>query len=397
MKKIIIAAFLLVLANSLYGQGNVEEYIFKYGESKSAIISKGRMALLDNLLNNDENRVREVREYLINDVEDQNYIVLYPWEDWLILYYLKWYDELLEKLETFDADKLSESYRTKIRPVADALQYKLEENSVEYADEIEESIRTAELSDEEKDFLSMNFARLIVDPSNDIYVIDTLNDRADRFLAEYPGSRYENYVRKNIRYKMVPKNWGFGVEFFSGYGIFTGSLKDSYTDNVPIGAAFDITYKKFELYLRNYIGFNRTKEDKAYSAGVFEKRSPLRVFLPEASLGYAVFDNNRFKISPFAGVAATMISPTQVATEKTPELKELEVNAFTYAAGLNFDIKFGPRHTPAFSPKTNYGFVRIRYAYTNPRVAKKYNGLTGSMHYITIGFGMFSRGVKMDY
>ena len=122
------------------------------------------------------------------------------------------------------------------------------------------------------------------------------------------------------------------------------------------------------------------------------------VFLPEASIGYVTYNDNRFKVSPFAGIGAMDIGPTLNATEETPGLDEVELEfTTTYMVGINFDIKFGAKKTPAYSPKTSYGFMRIRYAYNIPRFDKKYVGMTGNMHYITIGFGGMARGLKREY
>jgi len=205
-------------------------------------------------------------------------------------------------------------------------------------------------------------------------------------------------VKTYIRYKLVPKNWGMTFEFFSGYGFYTGNLSKSYTNNIPIGVAFDICYKNFELYLRDYIGFNKTKKDIDYSLGTWEKGSNTMVFLPEASLGYVTYNDNRFKVSPFAGIGLMDISPPSNDTKDTPELKEVSLKfTATYIVGINFDIKFGPKRTPVNNPKTSYGFIRIRYAYNIPEFDKKFDGMSGNMHYITIGYGGMSRGLKREY
>jgi hypothetical protein len=63
-------------------------------------------------------------------------------------------------------------------------------------------------------------------------------------------------------------------------------------------------------------------------------------------------------------------------------------------AGVNIDIKFGPSRNPDWKAKSSYGFKRIRYAYNAPQYTRKYTGASGKMHYITIGFGGFARGVE---
>jgi hypothetical protein len=63
---------------------------------------------------------------------------------------------------------------------------------------------------------------------------------------------------------------------------------------------------------------------------------------------------------------------------------------------VSFDIKFGKRGY-LFRPKSNYGFLRVRYGYSIPNFSKKYNEISGGTHYITVGFGGFSRGLKREY
>jgi hypothetical protein len=104
---------------------------------------------------------------------------------------------------------------------------------------------------EMKDFIRLNFESLIIE--NESFQ-DTLNIQADSFLKTYPETKYKDFTKEHIKFKLVPKNWGMAFEFFSGYGIFTGTLNNNYTNNIPIGIAFDICYKRFELYLRDYIG-----------------------------------------------------------------------------------------------------------------------------------------------
>jgi len=132
--------------------------------------------------------------------------------------------------------------------------------------------------------------------------------------------------------------------------------------------------------------------------GTWEKGSRTEVFLPEASLGYVAYNDNRFKLSPFAGIGSMDISPPTKDTEETLELKDVSLGpTTTYVLGINFDIKFGPKNTSKYRPKTNYVFMRIRYAYCIPRFEKKYNEMSGNMHYITIGFGGVARGLKREY
>lgn len=392
-----ITLILLILSNCLYSQvDSIKSQILNYEDSKSAIISKGRKLLLDKFIEGDLMKVKDIKDYLIK-TEDDNYFAFYPAEYWFVLYWTKDYSELAKSIQSFDSAKVA-SYNTRIRPLNDMLYDKLKEKSFNNETQIKEQLQISDLDYETKQILSLNFDWLLLENRKNIYAQDSLNERADNFLKTNTQSRFEGFTKKYIKYKLVPKNWGMTFEFFSGYSIYTGNLSENYTNNVPVGVAFDICYKNYELYLRDYIGFNKTKKDFNYSLGTWEKGSRTMVFLPEASLGYVAYNDNRFKLSPFAGIGSMDISPTTKDKEETPELKEVSLEfTTTYIIGINFDIKFGPKHTTKYSPKTSYGFMRIRYGYSIPRFEKKYDGMTGNMHYITIGFGGMARGLKREY
>lgn len=397
IKRIKFTLCILLFANCLFSQNDsIKSQILQHEDSKSTIISKGRRLLLDKLIEGDLNKVREIKDYLVK-TEDDDYFAFYPSEYWLILYWTKDYNELKDDLQKYN-DKRINSLKKRIHPSSDLLYDKLKEKSILNEPQIKKQIQNAQLDAETREFLTLTLDQLLIENGNNRFAQDTINDRADQFLKAYDSGKYEEFTKKYIRYKLVPKNWGMVFEFFSGYSIYNGNLGKTYTNNVPVGVAFDVCYKKLELYLRDYIGFNKTKKDFSYSLGTWEKGSRTMVFLPEISLGYVICNNNRIKLSPFAGIGSMDISPPTNDTEKMPELKEVSlVFTTTYVGGVNLDIKFGPKHTPAFRPKTSYTFMRIRYGYCMPQFANKYEGMTGNMHYITVGFGGMGRGLKRQY
>jgi hypothetical protein len=397
MKQITFLVLVMTVLSVAGQEDQIEKQILQFDDSKSVLISRGRNYLLDRFIQDDLDKVKEIKDFLIEKAEDDNYTALYPVEHYLILYWTREYEELGRVIARLDSLQL-EKYNQRIRPPADMLFQKLQERTVEYAEVLEKRIQHAPIDSEKKSFLLLNFKYLISDIHVEPYLLDTLNTQSDMFIEEWPESVYNTFVRKFIRQRYVPKKWGMAFEFFSGYGIYTGALSESFTNNVPFGVAFDICYKNFELYLRDYIGFNSIKKDISYSSGIWDKGSKAMVFLPEASLGYVISNNNRFKVSPFAGIGAMDIAPPTDDTEKNPDLKEVSLEfTTTWMTGVNIDIKFGPSKVPDWKPKTNYGFMRIRYAYNAPQYSGKYSGASGKMHYITIGFGGFARGVERKF
>jgi hypothetical protein len=370
-----------------------------YDNSKSEVISKWRRVLLDKFMEGDLKAVREIKNHLVYEVENENYAVFYPAEYWLILYWTQEYNYLTNSVLNYDSLQIS-SFRQKIKPQQDYLAGELLRKTRESLQMNEFYIRLSGISAIDKDFLSMNLRYIVSGDDFAGITQDSLNTLADAFLKKYPKSDYENFIRKNIRFKYKPAKWGFGVEFFSGYGIFSNDIAKSFTNTIPVGVAFDIYFINFVLYLRDFIGFSQTRKDIAYDNGVWEKGSQVRVYLPEASLGYVVFNNRYLKIAPFAGIASMSIGPTEHDTKEEPDLKKANLTfTTTYAAGLNLDIKPGEwkKSKPKYRQNQDYWFVRVRYALTLPQFDWKYDDYNGVMNYITIGVGIFTRKNKRDY
>ncbi|MDR3001332.1 MAG: hypothetical protein LBU89_08725 [Fibromonadaceae bacterium] len=353
---------------------NIEDegYLTFRNIEKPEAIEKGRRLLLKYFLKNELNKVKEIKDSLKN-IEDKNHIAFYDVEYWLILYWTNEYEELLNDVKAWD------SIATK---KYDMLNWQLREKSSLNARNISEQIQTAAIDAEAKDFLWLNFNAITIG----FYGIsqDSLNILIDDFLKTYPETEYKDYVnyikqrpikQEYVKPKQVLSNWKKGVDFFIGYGIFTEELSNNYTNGVPLGYGFDICYKRLELYLRGYVGFHKTKEDFEYSTGVYEKGLAISVLLFESSLGFAVINNDYFKISPFFGVGSISTDvPSEPYTKKPKELEEISMETFTYITGFNLDVG------------TDI-FLRLRYGYVMPNFSKKYN-VSGNMHYITIGLGL---------
>jgi len=395
MKKLCIALGIL-MPMLVWSQDNgIESEILAYDEGKSTLISKGRQLLIDKFLEKDFEKVKETERYLTS-IEDEDYFALYPAERWLIQYWVKDYEILSQDLSAFNDEK-ADSYQEKIAPGRDLLYAKLIERSRQDADQLIKAIEEAAISEEEKTFLRLNFNNLIADYQKNPYIQDSINTETESFLEAYPQSQYNDYARQYIRLKYKPSSWGFAFEFFSGYGFFTKELHDYYKNPIPVGVAFDVCYNKFELYLRDYIGITKTAQSIDYSTGSYMEGSSLQAFLPEISLGYASYENNRLKVAPFVGIGSMSITPPSSSFNESPYLEEITLDfTTTYVFGFGCDFKLGTKNTPRYITHSNYAFIRLRYSYNLPQFDKKYENRTGAFHNITIGFGGIGRRLIRD-
>lgn len=397
MKHFYFAVFFALFPVLMLAQEDgVEQEIRNYQESKSQLISKGRRLLMDKFLEGDLEKVKEVKDYLLREVENEDYVALYPGEKWMIMYWTGEYERLQESILGFNQDSIA-NYQRKIFPEQDLLYPKLIERSWEELIMLEYNIDRSELDQQAKDFLLLHLNFMVSgEPLNQLSQ-EEVNTMADLYLKAHPGSPYETHIRNNIRYKFAPSKWGLAFEFFTGYGMFTGELSEMFNNQGVMGVSFDVEYQKFTLYLRNYISFGKTKQDQEKNGVVWTKGSQANTFLPEASIGYAVVDNDKLKLSPFAGIGGASISPVTVDVEENPELEDLEIGfSPAYTIGVNMNLKLGWNTSMlTFRPDKSYWFVRLRYGYTMPQFNDNplYNG---NIHQLTIGLGGMYRGMKRE-
>lgn len=399
MSKGILICLLIFLHLTLLGQDvNLQFEELFHSNSKSEIILKGRKLILKYFVASEVDQVRALKDYLINEVEDQEYAAFYPVEHWLILYWTEEYESLISAIINVDPLEI-ERFQRKIKPQFDLLFEDLQSTSRSSRSKLEASINRAALSESEKDFLLLHLMYISASDDYKETTQKTLNTHADEFIANNPGSEFEAYVRNYIRFNYIPAKWSFAAELFTGFGMFTNELRDHFGDMVPFGFGMDIGYKKFTLYLRDFIGRGQTKVDISYTNGIWEKGSEYSALLPEASLGYLVFENKLWKFAPFVGISSTEIGPVYFDLVDNPELENAKLEfTTTFTLGMNVDIKLGQSKVPMFAqnPKQRYWLIRMRYAFNIPQLDEKYDAYSGNLHYLAVGFGRFFRKNKRD-
>lgn len=225
---------------------------------------------------------------------------------------------------------------------------------------------------------------------------EEVNAMADIYLETHQESLYEEYIRNYIRYQYAPSDRSLGMDFSAGYGILTGELSQMYNNLGILGFGLDVEYKKFTLFLRANAGFAKTLQDRENNGVYWEKGSESSFFIPDASIGYAVLENDKLKLSPYVGIGGASIEPTTTDKEERPDLKELKVGfSPAYTVGLNVNIKLGWETAPYWTvvEDKSYWLIKLRYGYSMPQF-DNYPLHSGNVHHVTIGFGGMYRGMK---
>lgn len=390
---------LMLITILLNGQNTqLQNEILNNSVSKSEIITKSRRLLLDKFVEGDYEKVKSIKDYLKSEVENQDYLTLYPVEYWLILYWTQEYNDILKDIENVVPTN-DQSKSSQIMPQQDYLYTKLASNSRESYLLLNTSIRHSTLNNIDKDFLDMNLRNLIGEMNYETvpeFTQDTINALANKFLENYPESKYETFTKKYIRNQYKPSNFGLGLELFGGYGILTKELTNLYTNPYLFGIGFDLNYKKYVMYLRASLGGGENLNDVAYSTNVWEKEAQYDLTIPELSFGYSAIDNKRFKVTPFAGISSMTFGAGAKDLEKNPELEEVEKSTASYTFGLNTNIKLGNRETKNMYGivAPGYWYVCLRYSYNIANFESKYSNISGNFHSLTVSFGVLTKGIN---
>ena len=396
MRKGLLISSLLLFTLIGFAQSNaIRNDILNYKDTTVDFISKGRNYLTNKLIEGDVASVRAIKNELLL-AENDKYMALTPYEIRLLLYWLGDYDELFYFINSFDK-QTTDKLRLKIKPGQDVLLENLLESLRKNRTKIEKNISTHVENTENRDFLILNLRFMLGSKDYPDVTRESLNADADTFLIKHPDSHYAGYTREYIRYRMVSSNWGFGFEFFSGYGLTTHKLNDKFGGNIPIGVAFDIGYKKWTLYLRDYIGIGRTYQNINVNGTVWPDNTKANVIVPEASLGYNFPTKSRIQFAPFVGIGGVDFAPTSNQKGESYFSKVGNLGSFAYTVGLNLDIRLGKTSSVISYSEIGNWFLRIRYAYIMPQFGSSYAGFEGNMHYLTIGIAAFAHNVKRKY
>lgn len=177
--------------------------------------------------------------------------------------------------------------------------------------------------------------------------------------------------------------------------MFTAELGNSFADPFAFGVGLDLEYKELSLFTRiTALGGETTEEISNRQGMVWEKGKPANTFHGELSLGYALLDNEKFKISPFVGVGVSEINAPEDDLKENPDLEHLALGSdVAYSFGANMDFKLGWKTGEIVENDKTYWYLRIRYGYVMPQFS---GSIQGNMHIINIGLGGVIHGIKRE-
>lgn len=376
-RKLFLLGFLLSIM-TMPSFAQIEDEI---QQSKTEQVRKGREYLTEKFLDRDYEKVKEIKDYLLT-FETEEFKAFKPHELWHILLWTQEYEALETAFRQVDSAYVAEIDKAVV-PSRDQLGEQLYRRSIEDEHLLRFNLQEANLPAEDFDFLNL-YLDWDSKPLNKEHV-EECNELADQFLAKYPHSEYEWFVRHIIRRVFAPKNWGWGMGLDLCSGLSSGVLPKPY---VGFGLSIDVLYKKFDFMLGYDVVYGKTALDLPYTISsvphVYPKGSRSEPIVWYANLSYEVWEKKRMSLAPFIGVGGVLeVFPDDQVPGS--DLKKQQRVYWTGNVGACFDLKG--------DLLGDTGALRVKYqcGISMP------DGNLSTMHLISVGWTYKLRGKTRVY
>ena len=219
---------------------------------------------------------------------------------------------------------------------------------------------------------------------NDEEIIDQWKVNISEKLDFYVNNQFP-------RYKKV--NFGIGINAGIGSSFQTGSLKEHFGPSLSFVYGFDFAIKNSMLYLNGTLSGG--KVDKNYSGKTdWLEKQKYRLAIIDITYGYAIIDNAKFKLVPFAGLGITEFSDPDYDAEEN----DLRIVDYNIAFGINADYKIRQRLSTV--PNLFFGHRDMLETSIRTRlyIAKNdfYTDLNGYSINLSIGVSWFGKMLKLE-
>ena len=395
MKKILVIVFLYVGISTLFAQnGNVQTTV-----SKSEIIAKSRQRLIDLLIENKNDDIKTNYKYLVDSLENEYYVTLFPMEKWFVLYWLGDYQTLLKEISNTDTSALKK-IRSKVYPAADDLYKILYHKIITEKTEIGIKIKTSVISDEEKDFLLLLLETYTTESYGEKKNND-LNEKSELFLMKYKNDKYGDFIYDQFYKKYEPKGFGFGMELYPTVVILSGDINKLTNDLVGFGCGFEWYFGKFQLNTKGIISRGKLMQDLTFPSVVWRKNNFADIMCSDISLEYKIKFKEKFLFSPIIGIGTVSFYTSQSDVSNDPNLENIELSSTAGPIlGLDLSYLLFDNYVQFTKPRRGFSSVNIKYYYQFINFNSKFSNFNGSSHNFifgwSFGFGGASKIKKSE-
>ena len=377
---------------------SVEREILSYRDTEGELVTSSRRMLLDRVRSGDATKVSEILDFLHERIDATRRLALWPGEEFLLSFWGHRYRPLLNPARLDMLDTLS--FERFLLPPRDMLFSDLQEYTRSHRTAVRAGILAATLEPEEAAFLRIFLDDLILDRS-DTTGRRLLNEDADEFLAQYKGSRYAGFVRRQIRIVYRESAWGYGFDIGLGTGFVGGAMAQYFPDHLALTLGFDLGRRAFlgtldgVLYARFSLGASPKLKTPFVYGGTWQQDLKVDLIIPELTLGVVALDNSFLQVTPFGGISGILIGPSE-QERKDRNNDDVSLDMFSWTVGLNLDWKVSKGESVITSGTEHaYWFIRSRVSFNAP-FSPPESRFGGNIVTLTLSFGGFGRPVGRD-
>lgn len=341
--------FLFFFIFSLRANAQIVKEILSYVDSAELIVNNGRMFLKNRLSVQDNEKAKDIYQYLAYYTKDQKYAAFdYSEEIYLQILFGDW--------QALSA--LMKDYELRMNKQGDPGKQEilsfLHEKVAKASDSLLLESQQSALDRESKEVISL-LLHLINKGTPDYQYNKLLKD----YKKEHKKSAYNDFV---VGY-LPPLNGKSALSFSMGSGIlvFDNKLKESFSSNATVNLSMDINYKR--LFTSLYLNTSALKLKTPFT--MISNVDTISFYQNDAfyyldgglKAGYFLIRSDRFHVAPYLTLGGATLESDIYEYNQQQDAEFKVFNSFTFGPALHTEVKlFEYRHTDAMGVTRNKYF-----------------------------------------
>ena len=284
----------------------------------------------------DIEQVKVLRQVLKQQYDTTRFITLFQDEEVMISYLTADDAYVLKMIRSWYTPPRNVPYREPEPPEEDDGMFDLllgvaTLDSTQLLSAMDERIATAH----ERDLLKLYFRAMLSMHPNSGITEDQVANYGQTYLDAHSPSRFDVFVKKEIRRKYVPTAWGGTIGIGAGLGTFQGDLGNLLRFNVALLLNVDANYRNMVGGFRIQGGTGRIRRDFEYDNGLWERDLAVTPLYLGVYFGYKM-ELGPLRFTPYYDLGGTVIEVAE--NDRTVDNEDFSIGGFTHGPGLMLDF-----------------------------------------------------------
>lgn len=383
---------------------DVEGRISEMPETPETLYYKARQYIYQNLQTNNSAEISRVIR-LFSEKYHDTIPVLYPNERILFDFWSGNYDDLLKAISAYGLPGYYSVYYQLFdaRYYKDWLRSKIFDYFCDHQIDLYNRLSRNDLSPQDQGFLNLFLTVQLQYSACTSKVIGEfdLSLAVSQYMHDYPESPYNRFLREQLSPEYVASPFGFGFQFFSGWGDHLKDYDKYFSYGGIFGVGLDLEWNRFKSFYNFFGSWGKTKQQFVDKSEVWEKNQKVLTTNGEISIGYAIVENRSFAVVPHYGIDWLWVdqnNPDDNNDEDEPSVNLKSNHLLGFLLDWNISKK---QETNAMNYNSfMYGgtrsftraFVRLRVGYLiphgNANIKVGNQTLDGRALFVNLGIGM---------